>query len=86
MAATLLGRQLARLVQEMTTACDDHHQPGGITGGNRVAVALAASRLDHRADAPLSSQLDGVIEGEEAIAGEHGAFGLIAGGIKGNAC
>ena len=69
----------------MTTACGHHHQPSGITGSNRVAVALAASRLDHRADAPFSGQLDGVIEWEEAVTRQNSAAGLIPSGIKGNA-
>ena len=69
MKATLLGRLVGSLVQEMTAARVHHHQPCGIAGGNRVAISFAATGLDYSANASFSSQLDGVIEGKKTVAG-----------------
>jgi hypothetical protein len=52
-------------------------------GGDRIGVALAAAGLNHRPDAVLRRQPHGVVEGEEAVAGQDGTPGGLPGRLQG---
>ena len=70
----------------MTAARHNHRQAELIAGGDGVSVTDAATGLDHRGDAVLRCQAHGVIEGEEAIAGQDRTAGLLPSGLQGNFC
>src|SRR3990172_11041669 len=81
---TILSRQSIRAssVPERPLAGEHHGYAGGVGGGYGRLVLDGAARLDDGADAGESRQLHGIGEREEAIRGQHGPAGPLAGLVQ----
>jgi len=60
-------------VPKVAVLGEDHRHASPVAGGDHLAVAFGATRLDHAVGAGLDRQLGAVGEGEEGVGGDGGA-------------